>query len=68
MRPFMFKRDLMGWFGTAVPFKWISVLFSSKFDLISYEMRMLKFLKGKLAVLSKISFFLSTLSFFAVIQ
>ena len=64
----MFKRNLIGWFGTAVPFIWISSLFSSEFGFIMYEMRIPKFFRGKPAVLFENIVFLDYVKFFRIFQ
>ena len=65
---FMFKRDWIGWFGTAVPFKWISSLFLSECGFIMYERRMPGFFRGKPAVLFENIVFLDYVKFFRISQ
>ena len=52
----------------AVPFKWISSLFSSESGFIMYERLIPKFFVGKLAVLFENIVFLDYVEFFRIFQ
>ena len=64
----MFKRDWIAWFGMAVPFKWISSLFSSESGFIMHERRIPNFFRGKPAVLFDNIVFLDCVMFFRIFQ